>query len=423
MSPSPSNKKKKVLALPIEEEGRSKVLLLEPGRPKRVQRTRKVPREPAEAKKTLIAQGTAEPDEPATAETAEETDDGGFSLPFGRKESEEEAEDDEEEGRSGFSLPFGRKKDEAEETEEPEPEGTLEAEPAQATEEPDEAPEVQEAPAEPGPDVTRLDLDEVALDLEEVGAALQGPSTLHIHGTDGERRITLDPIDAGPPPTPAPTPTPDEDETTEPSGPPDEPAQPEEPERPTPRLDPKQVQQIHYNVDMAIYKSARRGGPEVGSPREAVDRIVETAEAEGPSKEADRARRELPATDRSLADIPGMDASDRQRLESHGVTSLADLVRKDPVTLAVESGLKIRDLRSWQRMAELLHVPEVGPDEAQVLSQVGIHRLDVLAEQDPDDLRKRIDQFQQYRAGGDPAVTADDAARWIRSADQLRPKP
>lgn len=537
MVPSSSKgKKKKVLALPIEEDGETKVLLLEPGRRRRkVRRTRSskaTATEKAQAAPAAEAAGTAEPapDEPGRAEDESRptpglfgklkarlptrgdgdedgaaaaeaeggaTEDDGeeptakdsrFSLPFGKKDEADKAEADADEDEaeadaveaadedsSGkrFSLPFGRSKT-AEETEDEaetadDDEGDLEADPdtgVTETETPDDAgpgkargllgklpvigsrlaggadedeeageaaPEGPEAP-EPASAEEAAAPDEVA-DAPDEAEAIEADEeadaeaeTLETEALEADAETTPEAETAA-----AASASAEAAEAAEVAQPAAQTAQPPEAERDRgrPRFDPATVERIHYNVDMAIYRAAAQAmtsgpsGPRVDPA--AVDRVLESAEASPEEQEAatggpaagagpGTAGRDLPATTRAVDDVPGLSGGGAERLRDHGVETVTDLVRTDVIGLAVETGLRIADLREWQRSAELLHLEDLEPAEADLLSSVGIHRLDVLADQDADDLAERVRQYVRFRERGADAELAPARAREIVEA-------
>lgn len=378
--------------------------------------------EPARAEARAVEAAESEGEEPEAA-PQEETAIGGLlgRLPFGRKkdaeaeaetpavdeaeaeapqaaEEEETEEPAEQEKKGGLlgRLPFGRRRDKkAEEA----PEGPAEVE---------EKEEVGE---------TVLQLGEAALALEDMGEP--APAVTEAQAEAAEE---IEPA-AAPAAVPA--------EVARPAA---ETARPPEADRPL-RLDPAAVERIHYNVDMAIYRNAATAGASgtTGTRVDpgAVDRLLATAAvpadagdggttsvAGGPS----RSGRPLPSTQRSVADIAGLDPGTAEALLQRGVETVTDLVEADAIGLAVDAGLRISDVQDWQRTAEILHLEAVRPGEAHVLTRVGIHRIDVLAEQDPEELAERVRQYVRFREPDRPdrgeggALSVERARQLVEAA-------
>lgn len=392
--------KKKVLALPVSVEDDEKVLLLEPG-----DEIITVPEEELHPGRDEEAD---EPDE-ADEEVAEEEEaTGGFAdrlkgklrgddedadEPDEADEDEPEAPEPDDETGGGFAdrlmakLPIG---------------GRDEPDEAEADEEADEPPE----PDEREIPVRTIDLEDVELDVETLEAAGEGLSEVEVG--DEPRPVTLDPI----PYVPSPSEGADDRSADEDVG---------EPEETGPVLDRDTVDRIRYNVDMAIYRTAKeRRERTVEDPGAAVDEVIAGAETE-PVEPAEEPTGSLPETDTRIETVPGIDDAAAGKLREAGVETITDLVERDDVALAVDTDLRVQEIRDWKHVAELLHVPGLEPRHAEILTEVGINRVDLLADQDPDDLRKRVVQYLKYREhepGAD--VTTDTTRDWVESAGEVR---
>lgn len=416
-------KKKKVLALPVSVEDDDKVLLLEPGDEIII-----VPEE------ELHPGRDEEPDEPPADEEAGEDEEAtaGFadrlkgSLPVGGDDETEdadepdEAEEDEpeetepdDETGPGFAdrlkakLPIGGGDEPDEAEDEPEPE--------EVDEEPDEPPAEEETEPEPEADepeipVQTIDVEDAELDVETLEASGEGLTDVEIG--DEPRSVTLDPI----PYVPSPDEGADDRSSDKEAAEPDEPTEETEPV-----LDRDTVDRIRYNVDMAIYRTAKeRQERTVEDPSAAVDEVIAGAETE-PPEPVEEPSGSLPETDTRIETVPGIDDEAAGKLREAGVETITDLVERDDVALAVDTDLRVQDIRDWKQVAELLHVPGLEPRHAEILTEVGINRVDLLADQDPDDLRKRVVQYLKYREhepGAD--LTTDTAQDWIDSAGEVR---
>lgn len=125
--------------------------------------------------------------------------------------------------------------------------------------------------------------------------------------------------------------------------------------------------------------------------------------------------------------IEGIGRNYGRRLRELGISTTLDLVREGADARGrqrIIHGLDIAELaaRRWVSMADLLRVPGLGGQDAEILEAVGVATVQMFGQRDPSALARQIEAANadlQLRPDALPAVAT--IAGWVRTARLLRP--
>jgi len=92
--------------------------------------------------------------------------------------------------------------------------------------------------------------------------------------------------------------------------------------------------------------------------------------------------------------LEGIGPEYNKGLKAMGIKNTQQLWEADPIKVANKIGAPVSSVRSWQSMAELVSVKDIGPQYAELLERSGIHTIDQLKNYDTDRLLKLVRQKQ-----------------------------
>jgi len=95
-----------------------------------------------------------------------------------------------------------------------------------------------------------------------------------------------------------------------------------------------------------------------------------------------------------VMDLEGIGPEHSRELRAMGIEDTAQLWNADPVTVARKTGAPVSLVRSWQRMAELASVKDIGPQYAELLERSGVHSINQLKGYKPNALLKLVREKQ-----------------------------
>ncbi|MGI9295475.1 MAG: DUF4332 domain-containing protein, partial [Pseudomonadales bacterium] len=129
-------------------------------------------------------------------------------------------------------------------------------------------------------------------------------------------------------------------------------------------------------------------------------------------------------TEYDVEEIEGIGKGFGKRLRALQIETTQDLLAKCNSESAVADignalGLEATVIKTWVSMADLLRVPEIGGQYAELLEWSGIHGVQQLAQQQAEALAVHIEQtnVEQRRTGNVP--DAATLAEWIDAAKTL----
>lgn len=119
-----------------------------------------------------------------------------------------------------------------------------------------------------------------------------------------------------------------------------------------------------------------------------------------------------------VIDLEGIGPEHKKELQAIGIKNTKQLWEADAVKVANQTGASLISVRSWQNMAELASVKDIGPQYAELLERSGIHSIGQLKECDPDKLtklvHKKMDSLKVDIEGNSPRHTMVE--NWIDQA-------
>lgn len=122
-----------------------------------------------------------------------------------------------------------------------------------------------------------------------------------------------------------------------------------------------------------------------------------------------------------VIDVEGIGPTYAKKLNEQDVFTMSQLRTWDPAELAKKTGISETRIVSWQGMADLDRLATVGNQYAELLFRAGVNNLVELAEQEPETLVKKIDD---YLATVETPPTqepydAERAKAWIEEAKKV----
>jgi hypothetical protein len=123
-----------------------------------------------------------------------------------------------------------------------------------------------------------------------------------------------------------------------------------------------------------------------------------------------------------LEAIKGAKPSLVTRMRNMGINNVGQFLATDPATIAEKTNELHETVTSLQGQAQLLMIPGVDADDAELLTKVGVTSRKELANQDPVHLTRAIvhsvNAQAEVKMSPSHVPTVDDVWSWIRSARQ-----
>jgi predicted flap endonuclease-1-like 5' DNA nuclease len=121
-----------------------------------------------------------------------------------------------------------------------------------------------------------------------------------------------------------------------------------------------------------------------------------------------------------VQDIQGIGPAYKKELQRIGINTTEQLWKANPVRVAKDTGAPFSSVKSWQNMAELASVKDIGPQYAELLERSGIHNITQLKESEPKELlalvKKKQDSIKINIQGNTPGN--DLVENWIDQANK-----
>lgn len=110
-----------------------------------------------------------------------------------------------------------------------------------------------------------------------------------------------------------------------------------------------------------------------------------------------------------------------KELVAIGITNVGELVMADPEAVAEKTRASEEMVKNMQATAQLLMVPGVDEDDAEMLREAGVNSIKELAEQDPFQLSREIGiiakaYVEQGKIPDDERPTLEEVSSWIKRA-------
>ena len=120
-------------------------------------------------------------------------------------------------------------------------------------------------------------------------------------------------------------------------------------------------------------------------------------------------------------DVKGIGPQLGKDLRALGITNVAELITADPRTLAQETRATRDMIRRLQTMAQLLMIPGIKENQAELLEEAGITAIKDLASQEPIQLSQKLETIaktymEQGRLRESEKPTFEEIVSWIRQA-------
>lgn len=120
-------------------------------------------------------------------------------------------------------------------------------------------------------------------------------------------------------------------------------------------------------------------------------------------------------------DIKGIGPRLGEELRSLGITTVGDLITADPGILAKKTRVSRNTIRHLQTTAQLMMIPCISGEHAELLEKAGITTRKALAAQEPIQLSKKLEtiaktSIEQGRLTESEKPTIEEITSWIRQA-------
>jgi len=119
-----------------------------------------------------------------------------------------------------------------------------------------------------------------------------------------------------------------------------------------------------------------------------------------------------------VMDLEGIGPKYSKRLHTMGIKNTKQLWNADAVNVANGTGASLSAVKSWQHMAELASVKDIGPQYAELLERSGVHTIGQLKSYDTDELlnmvRDKQDSLKIHIQGNTPGPALVE--NWITEA-------
>ncbi len=125
-----------------------------------------------------------------------------------------------------------------------------------------------------------------------------------------------------------------------------------------------------------------------------------------------------------VIEIEGIGFGYAKKLEAVGVVTLDQLRAAKPDELAARSNIPVTLITTWQSMADLMRVPEVGRQYAELLYRAGYRSVAELAGAAPNRVQEQIEFYLKsvQRPPTKEPFEPERAAAWIEQAQRLTAK-
>jgi hypothetical protein len=122
-----------------------------------------------------------------------------------------------------------------------------------------------------------------------------------------------------------------------------------------------------------------------------------------------------------LGAVKGVKPSLAERMRNIGIKNVGQFLTTDPAVIAEKTNELHETVTNLQAQTQLLMVPSIDPNDAELLVKVGITSRKELADQDPVQLSRAIvnvanTYVDKGRMAASRVPTIDDVWSWIRSA-------
>ena len=120
-------------------------------------------------------------------------------------------------------------------------------------------------------------------------------------------------------------------------------------------------------------------------------------------------------------DIKGIGPRLGEELRALGITTVGDLITADPEILAEKTRVSHNTIRHLQTTAQLMMIPGISGEHAELLEKAGITTRKALAAQEPIQLSKKLETIvktyiEQGRLTESEKPTIEEIISWIRQA-------
>jgi len=119
-----------------------------------------------------------------------------------------------------------------------------------------------------------------------------------------------------------------------------------------------------------------------------------------------------------VMDLEGIGPEHNKELHKMGIKNTKQLWEADPARVARLTGAPLASVKSWQNMAELASVKDIGPQYAELLERSGVHSITQLKSSNPnkllDAVREKQDSLKINIQGNSPGHATVE--HWIAEA-------
>jgi hypothetical protein len=122
-----------------------------------------------------------------------------------------------------------------------------------------------------------------------------------------------------------------------------------------------------------------------------------------------------------ITDIHGISPEFATRLNALGLHTTDDFLHKvntEPGMRVVMEKLSVGEpiVRGWRSQARFLRLKSMRPQDAELLVGVGLENFDMLRQQKPEDLVRRMTELNATRKLGDEVPGVDRVKAWLEEA-------
>jgi len=127
----------------------------------------------------------------------------------------------------------------------------------------------------------------------------------------------------------------------------------------------------------------------------------------------------------NIVDVEGIGPTYAEKLTAAGVTTTEKLLDRGATAsgraaLATETGISERLILEWVNHADLMRIPGVGSEYADLLEAAGVDSAAELAQRNPANLAQTFQELDAARPNTVRRVPSEDTIRgWIAEADKL----
>jgi nucleotidyltransferase/DNA polymerase involved in DNA repair len=96
-----------------------------------------------------------------------------------------------------------------------------------------------------------------------------------------------------------------------------------------------------------------------------------------------------------VENLEGIGPNYKEKLEGIGIKDTKQLWNANAEKIARETEISVSLIKSWQNMAELASVHDIGPQYAELIERSGVHSINQLAGYRPNQLLKLVQEKQE----------------------------